>query len=72
MPIVSNFLYLFVRSIFVPTPSVQETIIGSLIFILLISKADPKAPMLSTPNELFVFLTFFLDTLAMCFTNLLV
>ena len=68
---VSNFLNLFARSIFVPTPSVQETITGSLILILLISKSEPKAPILSKLKASFVFLTFFLDKVAICFINLL-
>ena len=71
MPIVLNFLNLFAKSIFVPTPSVQETITGSLIFKLLISKSDPKAPIFSLLNDPFVFLTFFFDNLAICLTNLL-
>ena len=65
MPIVSNFLNLLAKSILVPTPSVQETITGSLILILLMSKADPKAPILSVLNYLSVFLTFFFDIFAM-------
>ena len=69
MPIVLNFLNLFARSNFVPTPSVQATITGSLIFILLMSKAEPKAPILTALKDLFVFWTFFLDIEAICFTN---
>ena len=46
IPIVSNFLNLFAKSNLVPTPSVHETITGSLIFMLLISKIEPKAPIL--------------------------
>ena len=57
---VSNLLNLFAKSILVPTPSVHETITGSLILILLMSKVDPKAPILSELNDLSVFLTFFL------------
>ena len=41
---VSNFLNLLARSILVPTPSVQETITGSLILRLLMSNSDPKPP----------------------------
>ena len=47
IPILSNFLYLFAKSILVPTPSVQETIIGSLILILLKSNNDPNPPIIS-------------------------
>ena len=47
MPIVSNFLNLFAKSILVPTPSVHETITGSLILKLLISNNEPKPPISS-------------------------
>ena len=59
IPMVSNFLNLLAKSIFVPTPSVQETITGSFILELLMSKTDPKPPMLSVLILYFVFLTFF-------------
>ena len=68
---VSNFLNLFANSILVPTPSVHETITGSLIFKLLISNREPKPPMVSFFAKPFVFLTSFLDILDICFTNLL-
>ena len=61
----SNFLYLLAISIFVPTPSVHAIITGSLILILLMSKAEPKAPIFSELNELFAFWTFFFDIFAM-------
>ena len=57
MPIVLNFLNLFANSILVPTPSVHETITGSLIPILLMSKNEPNPPIFSLSNELFPFLT---------------
>ena len=44
---VSNFLNLLATSIFVPTPSVQETMTGSLILILLISNNEPNPPITS-------------------------
>ena len=47
IPIVLNFLNLFAKSILVPTPSVQDTITGSFILMLLKSKREPKPPMLS-------------------------
>ena len=65
MPIVSNFLNLLAKSIFVPTPSVHETITGSLILILLISNKDPKPPIVSLSKEFFVFWTPFLDKIDM-------
>ena len=55
IPMVSNFLNLFARSILVPTPSVQETITGSLIFSLLISNKDPKFPIFSSSKDFFPF-----------------
>ena len=64
MPIVPKLLNFLAKSILVPTPSVQETMTGSLIFILLISKVDPKAPIFSELNDLSVFWTFF-DIFAM-------
>ena len=70
MPIVSYFLNLFAKSILVPTPSVQDTITGSLILIELISNSDPKPPITSLLIEFFVFLTFLFVKLDMCFTNL--
>ena len=66
---VSNFLNLFANSILVPTPSVQETITGSLILILLISNSEPKPPIVSFFTATFVFLTFFFDIFDICFTN---
>ena len=63
IPMVSNFLSLFANSIFVPTPSVHETITGSLIFRLLISNIDPNPPITSFKDKPFVFLTSFLDKL---------
>ena len=51
MPIVSNFLYLLANSILVPTPSVHETITGSLIFKLLMSNKEPKPQIISLFNE---------------------
>ena len=59
MPIVSNFLNLFANSILVPTPSVHETITGSLILRLLISNNEPNPPIKSLLDEFFFFLTFF-------------
>ena len=59
IPIVSYFLNLFANSIFVPTPSVHETITGSLILTLLISNNEPNPPIISEEEESFVFLTFF-------------
>ena len=47
MPIVSNFLNLFAKSILVPTPSVQDTITGSFILWLLMSNNEPKPPISS-------------------------
>ena len=67
----SNFLNLLAKSILVPTPSVHETITGSFILILLISNNEPNPPITSFFEELFDFLTPFLDTLDICFTNLL-
>ena len=67
----SNFLYLLAKSILVPTPSVQETITGSLIFDLLISNNEPKPPITSFLLCVFVFLTFFFDIPDMNFTSLL-
>ena len=69
IPIVSNFLYLFANSIFVPTPSVQETITGSFIFSLLMSNSEPKPPIISFFNPL-LFWTSFLDMLDICLTSL--
>ena len=57
------------KSIFVPTPSVHETIKGSLILILLISNKEPKPPITSLLKDLFVFLTPFLDILDICLTS---
>ena len=71
IPIVSNFLNLLANSIFVPTPSVHETITGSFIFELLISNKDPNPPIVSFSEATFVFLTFFLDILDICVTSLL-
>ena len=71
MPIVSNFLNLLAKSILVPTPSVQDTITGSSILILLISNKEPKPPITSLLKDLFVFLTPFLDILDICSTSLL-
>ena len=71
IPIVSNFFNLLANSILVPTPSVQETITGSLILRLLISNKDPNPPMVSFFDELFVFLTSFFDIFVICLTNLL-
>ena len=71
IPIVSNFLNLFAKSIFVPTPSVHDTITGSEIFNLLKSNKDPNPPITSSSIDLFVFLTFFLDNFDICLTNLL-
>ena len=68
---VSNFLNLLANSIFVPTPSVQETITGSFIFELLISNKEPNPPITSFLDALFVFLTPFFDMLDICLTNLL-
>ena len=70
IPIVSNFLNLFANSSLVPTPSVHETITGSLIFNLLISNNEPNPPITSLSKEFFVFLTPFFDIKDMCFTNL--
>ena len=69
IPIVSNFLNLFAKSIFVPTPSVQDTITGSLILILLISNNDPKPPITSLLKEFFFFLTSFFDKFEICVTK---
>ena len=71
MPIVSNFFNLFANSILVPTPSVHETITGSLILILLISNREPNPPIASFFDELLVFLTLFFYRLDICLTNLL-
>ena len=60
MPIVSNFLYLLANSILVPTPSVHETITGSLIFKLLMSNKEPNPPIISLFNEPPLFWTSFL------------
>ena len=54
IPIVFNLLYLSDNSNLVPTPSVQETIIGFFIFKSLISNKELNEPIL-----LFAFLTFF-------------
>ena len=70
MPIVLNFLNLLAKSIFVPTPSVHDTITGSLILNLLMSNKDPKPPILSLKKSFFVFLTFFFDIEEIYFTNL--
>ena len=71
IPIVSNLLYLFAKSIFVPTPSVHETITGSLILTLLISNNDPNPPIMSSLIEFLVFFSFFFDMIDICLTNLL-
>ena len=55
IPIVSYFLNLLARAILVPTPSVQETITGSLILRLLISNKDPNPPITSSFKEFLVF-----------------
>ena len=68
---VSNFFNLFAKSILVPTPSVHETITGSLILILLISNNEPNPPIVFLLEKLFVFLTSFFDIFDICFTNLL-
>ena len=52
-------------------PSVQETITGSFMLILLISNKDPKPPITSLLKEFFVFLSSFLDKLEICLTSLL-
>ncbi len=44
---VSNLLNLLANSILVPTPSVQDTITGSLTLSLLKSKVDPNPPIIS-------------------------
>ena len=59
---VSYFFRTLAISILVPTPSVHETITGSLILILLISNKEPKPPIISLSKELFLFLTSFFDT----------
>ena len=71
MPMLSNFCNLLANSIFVPTPSVQETKTGSFIFSLLISNSEPKPPITSLFDETSVFLTFFFDNCDICLTNLL-
>ena len=47
IPIVSYFLNLLAKSILVPTPSVHETITGSLILRLLMSNNEPNPPIIS-------------------------
>ena len=65
MPIVSNLLSRLAISIFVPTPSVQATILGFLRF-LGIFEIEPKPPILFN-----FFLPFFLvEILDMNLTNL--
>ena len=59
------------NSILVPTPSVQETNTGSLIFKFLKSNSEPNPPMRSLLNKSFLFLTSFFDISEICFTNLL-
>ena len=51
IPIVSNFLNLFAKSILVPTPSVHDTSTGSLILYLLRSKRDPNLQLLLSRNN---------------------
>ena len=63
----SNFLNLLAKSNLVPTPSVQETIIGSLILSLLISYNDPNDPILLNFPP---FLTLLPVIVLICFTNL--
>ena len=71
IPIVLNFLNLLAKSILVPTPSVHETITGSLILNFEISYIDAKLPIFSFKIVSFVFLTLLLDIEDICLTNLL-
>ena len=64
----SNFFNLLANSILVPTPTVQATNIGSLIFIFLKSNNDPNPPIISFSSE---FLTLFLVIEDICLTSLL-